>query len=251
VRRRLLAAVAALVLALLGALVLVAYARAADSRAMAGLATAQVLVVTAPISSGTPADQLAGSVRSELVPVKAAVPGRVRSLSTLRGQVTTVDLEPGEQLLAGRFAAPSQLRTPGTVAVPDGDQELSIQLAPQRAMGGRLAAGDEVAIFVSSKLPDGTGVTHGGLHHVLVTQVQGAVAAATAPGKAAAPANGAQSATPSQDLLITLAVTAKEGEPIVWAMENGSVWLSLEPTGADTGGTAVVSPGDIYTGVYQ
>jgi pilus assembly protein CpaB len=250
VRRRLLAAVAALVLALLGALVLVAYARAADSRAMAGLATAQVLVVTAPISSGTPADQLAGSVRSELVPVKAAVPGRVRSLSTLRGQVTTVDLEPGEQLLAGRFAAPSQLRTPGTVAVPDGDQELSIQLAPQRAMGGRLAAGDEVAIFVSSKLPDGTGVTHVVLHHVLVTQVQGAVAAATAPGKSAA-ADGAQSATPSQDLMITLAVTAKEGEPIVWAMENGAVWLSLEPAGADTGGTAVVSPGDIYTGVYQ
>lgn len=248
-RRRLLAAAAALVLALVGALVLVAYARGADSRAMAGMTTVQVLVVADPIAKGTPADQIAGSVRTETVPAKAAVPGRVRTLSAVRGQVTTVDLKPGEQLLASRFASSSSLGTPGTVAVPTGDQELSIQLEPQRAVGGRLAAGDKVGVFVSYK-PSGGGLTHVVLNHVLVTQVQGAPAAPKA-GDAAAPADAAQSGAPTQSLMITLAVTAKAGEPIVWGMEHGTVWLSLEPDDADTSGTTPIGPDNVYTEVYQ
>jgi pilus assembly protein CpaB len=248
VKRRLLAAVAALVLAVVGAMVLVAYARGADRRALAGTATVQVFVVADPIAAGTPASDLGAKVRSELLPAKAAVPGRVTSLGALAGRVATVDLEPGEQLLTSRFASPSSLRSPGTVAVPKGDGELAIQLEPQRAVGGRLAAGDTVGVYVSYKLPDGTGLTHVVLHKVLVTQVQGGIAAA----KSADAGNGAQtSAASGADLMITLALTSKAAEPVVWGMEHGTVWLSLEPGDADTSGTTVISSGDIYTGSYQ
>jgi pilus assembly protein CpaB len=252
VRRRLLAALAALVLAAVGALVLVAYARGADQRAMAGTTTVQVLVVAKPVPEGTPAAALPDLVRTELLPAKAATPGRVHSLRDLAGQVAAVDLQPGEQLLASRFAAPSSLRTPGTVDVPKGDQEVSILLEPQRAVGGRLAAGNDVGVYLSYKLPDGTGVTHVVLHRVLVTQVQGAMA--TAP-SSDTPKDGAQAAAataaPSQSLMVTLAVTSKEAEPIVWGMEHGTIWLSLEPDGADTGGTTIIGPGNVYTGAYQ
>jgi pilus assembly protein CpaB len=248
VKRRLLAALAALVLAVVGALVLVAYARGADRRALEGMATVQVLVVADPVAAGTPATDLGDSVRTELLPVKAAAPGRVRRIADLAGRVTTVDLKPGEQLLASRFAAPSALRAAGTVAVPKGDQELSIQLEPQRAVGGRLAAGDTVGVYVSSKLPDGTGVTHVVLHEVLVTQVQGGIAAA----RSADAGNGAQTSSASgANLMITLALTSKAAEPVVWGMEHGTVWLSLEPADADTSGTTVISSGDIYTGSNQ
>src|SRR3954452_12476053 len=120
-RRRLLAAVAALVLALAGGVVLVAYARGADARAAAGLRTVEVLVVQELGPCGTPADQLTGKVVTELVPAKTAVPGRVQRLADLAGEVATVDLQPGEQLLAGRFSAPDDLRAAGTVDVPAGD----------------------------------------------------------------------------------------------------------------------------------
>jgi pilus assembly protein CpaB len=250
--RRLLAALAALVLAAVGALVLVAYAKGADNRAMAGMATVQVLVVDAPIARGTPATDITGKVSTELLPVKAAVPGRVRSLTELGNRVATVDLKPGEQLLSSRFAAPSSLRTPGTVALPKGDQELSISLEPQRAAGGELVAGDKVGVYVSYKLPDGTGLSHVVLHKVLVTQVQGATApASSSDAKSGSQTAAAAAPAATQSVMVTLGLTSKQAEPVVWGMEHGTVWLALEPDDADTGGTTVISPGNVYTEAYQ
>ena len=246
--RRLLAALAALVLALVGTVVLVAYVRAADARALAGVQTVSVLVVDQPVAAGTPGDQLTDSVRTELVPAKAAVPGGVTALKELAGKVAKVDLAPGEQLLASRFADPGSLQAAGPVAVPAGDQEISVLLEPQRAVGGRLAAGDEVGVYVSLSGEAG-GLTHVVLHGVLVTQVQGAPAAPQTDTAAADGSGG--SPAPAQSLMITLAVTAKEAEPIVFGMEHGTVWLSLEPEGADNGGTTVISPGNVYTEAYQ
>jgi len=245
--RRLLAALAALLLALAGAVVLVAYAKGADARALDGVQTVQVLVVDQPIAKGTAGDDVADLVRLELVPAKAAVPGRVTDLDELDGEVATVDLEPGEQLLAARFADPATLRGGGSVEVPDGDQEISVLLEPQRVNGGRVAAGDTVGVYVSITLPDGTGLTHAVLHGVLVTQVQGA----PAPDTETASDDGTASAAPATSLMVTLAVTAEEAELVVFGMEHGTVWLSLEPDGADNGDTTVISPENVYTEVYQ
>jgi pilus assembly protein CpaB len=246
VKRRLLAALAALVLATVGAAVLLAYARGADSRALAGIRTVPVLVVTRPVPAGTAGDRLAGSVRTELLPEKAAAQGRVRSLTALSGMVATVDLEPGEQLLATRFSAPDQLRAPGTVAVPAGKQEVSILLDPQRAVGGRLAAGDEVGIYLSEADQNGKGVTHAVLHHVLVTQVQGG----TAPAPSSGDTQTAAASTPTGSVMVTLAVSAAQAEAVVFGQEHGRLWLSLEPDGADISHTRVLDPTNVYTEAY-
>ena len=74
-RRRLIAALAALVLAATGAVVLLAYVRGADARALAGVQTVDVLVVDRPVAEGTPGEDLAELVRTERLPAKAAVPG--------------------------------------------------------------------------------------------------------------------------------------------------------------------------------
>jgi pilus assembly protein CpaB len=246
VRRRLLAAAAALVLALVGTVVLVGYARGADQRAMAGMTTVRVLVVTGPVAAGTPAEELAPLVRTDVLPSVAVVPGRVTDLADLAGQVATTDLQPGEQLLAGRFAAPESLQAPGTVAVPAGAQEVSVLLEPQRAAGGRLAAGDTVGVLLSLSLADGTGTTHTVLHQVLVTQVQGApvVAAAGTDGEPATVASSG--AAPAASLMVTLAVSAAAAETVVFGAEHGTLWLSLEPGTADPDGTAVVTEDTVY-----
>jgi pilus assembly protein CpaB len=244
--RRILAALAALVLALVGTVVLVAYVRGADARALAGVQTVPVLVVDQPVAAGTPGDQLADLVRTELLPAKAAAPGRVTDLDELAGTEATVDLQPGEQLLAARFAAPDERGA--TPRLPDGDQEISVLLEPQRAVGGRISPGDTVGVYLSIDGQD-SGFTHAVLHGVLVTQVQGAPVAAET--DTAAAEDSGTPAAPSQSLLITLAVTAQEAEPIVFGMEHGTLWLSLEPEGADIGGTTVLSPGNVYTEAYQ
>jgi pilus assembly protein CpaB len=245
-RRRLIAATAALVLALAGGVVLVAYVRGADARAADGLRTVRVLVVEQLVPAGTPADQLADMVGTELVPAKTAVPGRVHDLADLAGRVAAVDLQPGEQLLASRFKAPGDLRAPGTVAVPDGDQEVSVLLEPQRAVGGRLAAGDTVGVYLSMTFEDGTATTHGVLHGILVTQVQGAPAPVSDGTETETASAG--SAAPSGSLLVTLAVRAKDAEEVVFGAEHGTLWLSLEPDGADNSGTQVVTQGNVYGG---
>jgi pilus assembly protein CpaB len=244
VRRRLLAAFAALVLALVGTVVLVAYVRGADTRALAGVQTVDVLVVQQPVPAGTPAAELAGLVGVEPVPVKAAVPGRVTDLADVAGQVTTVELEPGEQLLAARFAGPDDQLAPGTVAVPAGAQEISVLLEPQRAVGGRLAAGDTVGVFISQE-----GSTHVVLHRVLVTQVQGAPAQAEASEDVETASAG--SAAPAASLMVTLALTAEQAEGVVFGAEHGTLWLSLEPEGADIDGTEVITPDTVYGKDYS
>jgi pilus assembly protein CpaB len=245
-RRRLLAAVAALVLFVLGTVVLLSYVRGADARAFAGAQPVQVLVVDQLIPAGTPGNGLADFVRTDTVPAKAAVEGRVTDLAELDGMVATTDLEPGEQLLTGRFENPQDAQAAGTVAVPGGLQEVSVLLEPQRAVGGRLAAGDTVGVYLSVGDP---AQTHVVLHRVLVTQVQGAPAApAPTPDPAVDPA---AASAPAASLMVTLAVDSRDAETVVFGAEHGTLWLSLEPEGAKTSGTRVVTPDTIYVGASR
>src|SRR4051794_19483452 len=201
--RRLLAAFAALLLLVVGTVVLLAYVRGADARALAGVRTVDVLVAEQLIPEGTSGDDLADLVRTQVVPAKTAVDGRVTDLAELSGQVADVDILPGEQLLSGRFVSPDSRVGPGQVDVPAGLQEVSVLLEPQRAVGGRLAAGDTVGVYLSQVLPDGTAQTSAVLHRVLVTQVQGAPTTPD-PGSEGG-TDTAASAAPASSLMITLA----------------------------------------------
>ena len=237
---------AALVLIAVGTVVLVSYVRGAEARAFAGTRTVEVLVADALIPAGTAGSALRDLVRTEALPAKAALTDRVTDLAALADRVATVDLQAGEQLLQSRFARPDSLRAPGTVPVPDGLQEVSIVLEPQRAVGGRLAAGDRVGLFVSMTEPV---TTHSVLHEVLVTQVQGAPAPPAPPEEgAAAPVSGP---APSGSLMITLAVTAAQAEAIVFGAEHASIWLSLEPADPDVSRTQVLTPDTIYGKAYS
>ena len=80
-RRRLLAAIAALVLLVAGTFVLLTYVRGADARALAGVQTVEVLVVDELIPEGTPASELSALVRTELLPAMAALADSVTDLA--------------------------------------------------------------------------------------------------------------------------------------------------------------------------
>ena len=71
--RRLLAAFAALLLFVVGTVVLLAYVRGADARALAGVQHRRRPRRRQPIPPDTSGDQLADLVRTEHVPAKAAV----------------------------------------------------------------------------------------------------------------------------------------------------------------------------------
>jgi pilus assembly protein CpaB len=212
--RRILAAGAALLLAVLGAVLLISYVNGADARARDGEDLASVLVVGADVAPGTAADALAGSVSVQQVPSRLVAPGAVTDLADVAGQVTTAALLPGDQLVAGRFADPTTLAPAGTVLRPDGLVEVTVGLEPQRALGGSVRAGDTVTVQITDERPgEGGGTEYSPARvftGVLVTRVEG------------------DAEDPTVPVMVTLAFTPEDAVWAVTGFENTNVWLSLE-----------------------
>ena len=143
-KSRLLAGAAAVVLAIVGALLVISYAQGADQRAVKDLEPVAVLVVKTAIPAGTPVESMTAAVTTEQLPGAAVTASSLKSLDGSKGKVAAVDLVPGEQLLGDRLIAPEELKTQGSVKVPAGLQEVSFQLEPDRVVGGRLAPGEHV-----------------------------------------------------------------------------------------------------------
>ena len=90
--RRIVAALAALLLLVVGTVVLLAYVNGADARALAGVRTVDVLVAAQAIPEGTAGDQLDGLVRTEAVHRQR--PLRQRLLHPVRRALRRVELQP-------------------------------------------------------------------------------------------------------------------------------------------------------------
>lgn len=243
-KSRLLAGVAAVALACVGAVLVFSYAANADRRAMESLDPVQVLVVQEPVPAGTPVEALKESVVPEPLPAAAVPQTALASLSESAGLVTAVDLVPGEQLVAERLVDPAELQTPGSVPVPEGMQEVTFSVDPQRVVGGKVTAGDTVGVFVSfdeGGLEDDPALptTQRVFHKVLVTSIQRADAAAADP--AADP-----QALPSGTMLVTVAMSDSDVAKVVFSAEFGRIWLTKEPAEAAEEPPTVMRKSDVY-----
>lgn len=262
--RRIIGVVLAVVLAAVGTGVLVAYVKGAERRALAGERTVGVLVVQAPVAQGTPAADLEGLVEEERIPAKVQAVDSVDSLDELDGMVAAIDLVPGEQLVATRFAKPDEVARQGDVKVPDGLQQVTVPLEPHRAVGGRIVPGDTVGVFLSFEpfelegtVADGgegeglkgktSNTTHLTFHKVLVTNVQGQAAPpAGQEGDDAENESTAPNPAPGGNFLVTLALDSAQAERVVFAAEFGTLWLSNEPDTAVEDGASIKTRGNVY-----
>jgi pilus assembly protein CpaB len=166
------------------------------------------------------------------------------SLEELGDQITTVDLVAGEQLIRARFLDPANIQNAGAIAVPEGMQEISVQLEPQRIVGGQLQPGDTVGIFMSLK-PEVSAepVTHLALQKVLVTEIQGLT---PTPATADSGTSPTAAPVPPGSVIVTLARTGPDVEKIVFAQEFGTIWLSKEPLSASETGTRQLTAKDLF-----
>jgi pilus assembly protein CpaB len=254
VKSRLLGGIAALVMAVIGAILLFVYVQGAANRAQAGLEPVNVLVVQESIPAGTKTSDLGTKVRSEAIPKTAVPEGALETLSQKEGTVTAVDLQPGEQLLASRLIDPRDL-VPGTVPVPDGLEEVTFLLAPERLLGGRIEAGDTVTVYSSFKTDDempadatvppevkgwkqSTGLL---FQDVLVTAVQ--KAAADTKNSA-----GAESGVemPNGSAFVTVARTDADAAKLVFGAEFGTLWLSKQTPTSTKNDPPVTTFGGLY-----
>lgn len=269
--KRWIGVVVAVVLAALGTFVLIQYVSSADERALAGQETIQVYVLQQAVPAGTPAEELAETVETLLVPAATQVPGTVASLDQLAGTVAAVDLVPGEQLIMSRFIEPEVFETQGDFEVPDGLVEVTVSLSPERAVGGSLNQGDLVAVLASfepfeldgteptedelptniedilnstggesAQTPNTTGLI---IHKVVVTNVQ----VETLPRE---PAEGEDTSqydlAPTGNLLVTLGMEPANAERMVFTAEFGTLWLVAEQETTPEGTTQIQTRNSIY-----
>ena len=246
----------AVLLATVGTFALVAYVQSAKDEAVAGERQVDVLVVRDRIRKGATLDEVRGAVGTSEIPAKVRPEDAVTDLADLdEGLVVAVDLEPGEVLLRSRLVGAEDL---ARAAVPEGMQELTVALEPERAVGGSLNAGDTVGVVLSfepferdeaqggGKTPN---MSHLTFHKVVVTSVQ------FDPNESATPLAGDDEGdegqedverAPSNRLLVTLALTSPQVEQVAFAAEFGHIWLTAEPASADESGTRIVTLGEVY-----
>ena len=272
-KRKVLGITLALVLALVGTAALMAYVEKAKDDAVEDSEQVQVLVVTDSIPVGANLDEIEAATELNDVPSRLVVDDALTSLEGLNPVlVAGVTMQPGEQLLASRLLDPSVL---SRVEVPEGLQEITIGLAPERAVGGVLRPGEHVGILLSfdpfqngsdaeepapgetaepRRSPNMTNLT---LTQVLVTSVQFSVVDSQRREEATATTDG-ESATvttvneaPSQVLLVTLAVTTAEAEQITFAAEFGHIWLTRQNDETDPEGSRIITLDQVYITVPE
>ena len=269
-RKRVVGFVSATVLAVLGVVLLVNYVRGAEDRALEGEEVVDVLVVADHIGAGTEADTIADNIRTEQVPQKVRVDDAVTDLDELEGLVASVDLLAGEQLTRSRFVVATALtgfETSG-ISPEEGQLEVTIELEPQRILGGDLSADGETRVAVIAsfdsftvdvpELPDGSepiieldGQLFAGgnspdstaiiLHKVLVTNVQ----AGEFPDDAQVDQDGRAEA-PDANWMVTLSLSTPDVERLVFAQEHGRIWLAKEGEDVLEEGSRVWTRANVY-----
>lgn len=219
---------AAVALALLGTLLIVSYAR--SSKADAADDRVSVLVATAAIPAGTPATDLGDKVVVRQVAPGTRATGTASSLTELRGKVAETAVASGDQVRLADFVAAADLPR---AEAPDGTIEVGLSLEPARALAGDVRPGQTVAVIASF---DASGETQAETHLILgdivVTRVR------TSEARPSDDDDGTQLA-PGGPLLVTLAVSPADAERVVFAAEQGSLWLAGDTPEVGTAGTPV------------
>lgn len=227
-KKRMMAAVMAVLLAALGVGALVVYTKTAQDRAFQGTETVEVLRVIEQVPAGTKASDVEDKVEKVKLP-RAAVPADiVTDVGRLGSKVTTATLVPGEVLVGARFTGSAALKGSGAIEVPRGMQEVTIEVSATRAVGGTVQPGDFIGIVASY---DGDKISNFAVNKALVLAVGGGVA----PGESAVGAGVLQ---------VRLALESEAVQKVVNAAEFGKIYLSRQNDGAKTG-RAVITPEDV------
>ena len=226
-QRRTVGIIAAIVLAILGTLGLVGYVQGAKNDAVAGEKLVRVYVASDAIPAGTPANKIADKISTEKVPAKVRAKDAVTNLKLVKGQVTSIGLLAGEQLVTSRFISATTFANTTAKGVPAGMFGATVSLDPEQALGGQVRAGDHVAI-VGITTNNGTEADTASLivSNVLVTSVQIDGSNGDNPKKREV------TAAPTGKFFVTFALSQADLEKMIASANSGRIWLAADSTTA-------------------
>ena len=222
--RRIIAIVAALVVALLGVVGVVVYAQAADGRAVAGQATQTVFIAKAEVPMGTKAADAVTQqlIVPETVVAKGVPQGALKAVTAdVAKLVATSSILPGEIILSSRFGAlPS---TANTEVVPVGKIAITVSLTDPQRIAPLLTPQSHIVIFdtLGGKSASAAATTPQETR-ILLPDVEvigvGSLTSQPAPTATAGAQQPAANAA-----LVTVAVSPADAQLLVHAVQTGNL----------------------------
>jgi pilus assembly protein CpaB len=228
--RRIIAIVAAAVLAAVGAGAVLLYLRTADARALDGKQARSVLVAAKQIPAGTNGKELVDKeyVKAVKMPVETLPDGTVAAIGDeLQPLITTATVQKGQLLLRAMFGT-AVSGTSGTV-LPDGKMAVTAQVKAVAFGPGPVRPGAKVVVFCTyTPAPDKRDTIAGAVAagttavtRVLMTDIEVVSTGGGADGDT--PQTDAKSSASSLDLKLTLALSQEEAERLAHAVAVGGV----------------------------
>jgi pilus assembly protein CpaB len=232
-RSRVLAILIAVVLALVATTAMIVYVRSADRRAIDGQQPVRVLVAKKTIPKGTTgADALntEGMIDRVEIPAKYALRGRVLSEEQLRNRYAAANIAAGEQLLLERWVGAEDVGGRDLLTIPKGHKAVSIGVDLVRQVAGFVTPGDRVSVAVTMPVGEGKDKTRNVLPDARVLAVGATALTRAAQGNGGRVSQGKGSQTLTA---VTLAVKNEEVTKVMFAAEEGSIYLALLPPDAE------------------
>ena len=183
-----------------------------------GNPTVSVLVAQKLIQKGTPGDlirQSSGYYKATAIPKAQVKTGAIADPSTLAGQVALADIAPSQQLTATDFGP-----TTSSVAdsLPPNMRAVVVPLGSPQSVGGQIGAGNHVDVWSS-------------FNHVNRLLFQNMYVLGL---------SGSN---------VTLRATPRQAGLLIYASQNGQMWLVLRPAiGTIQKNPAVIGIGNLATG---
>lgn len=244
--RRGLALGLALLLAVLSGVALTSYIRGVEDRAAAENEQVEVLYAKDTIPEGTSATEAAqrGLVGTQAVPQRAVATGAISTLDPLGDGVASVDIYPGEQLVATRFVEPDA--RDGLLTIPEGKRAMTIDVAVPPGVAGFIRPGARTSILAQLTAPAvdpegadaGTGEGEARVAYLLQDVTVLAV------GRRTVTVEGQETVVePEERVMLTLAVSAQEAEKLAYGVLNGQLYLTLLPHDVADEDAVVDTPG--------
>jgi pilus assembly protein CpaB len=246
-RSRLIILIVALALGVTGAIVTSRYLQAEQARIAQGAQLVTVLVAQQDLPAGMTSEQLLskGYLTQRQVPRQYVAATAVSSRAMLDGKVVAQPISKDQQVTASMFKYAADVGLASST--PKDYVAVAIPYDAARGVGNLLRPGDSVAVFATFE-PGSKGVETAVTKLILPKAKVLAVDQTLDPSPASTQANtvandgntGSLASNGSQrkrapNPTLTLALTPADAEKVVFAQEEGKVWLGLySPTDLNT-----------------
>lgn len=245
--RRIIAVIAALVIAIIGAGAVVAYASSADSRAVAGQEVRSVYIAQLAVPKGMSARAAAAKhlIAPAQVVAKGAPAGALTDLAEEgASDVALGTIPPGSVVLKSSFGKADASSEQAATAVPKGKVAITASLADPERVAPLLKPGAHIVIYdtygveganSSATSSDAQGQGQAQATHVLLPDAEVIAVGSSVVSSAPAPKPGSTatkdgSSSDSQapsGALVTVAVTPTDAITLVHGIQTGTLYAGL------------------------